>query len=163
MRIYLVRHAQPEEPDPTETDPDPPLTDDGREAATSLAQWMLDKDEVPNSILASPKLRTQETAEILRDAFGLPAIETKGSMGPDMSVRKMILKMAADKSRTRVAIVSHHESLEHGLRVLGMEPFVHLDIFAQAELRIMKVSRKDGTWKEHRRVLPSDLGGKDFY
>lgn len=124
---------------------------------------MLDKDEVPNSILASPKLRTQETAEILRDTFGLPAVETKGSMGPEMSVRKMILKMAADKSRTRVAIVSHHESIEHGMRVLNREPWVHLDIFAQGELRILKVDRSDGTWKEHRRVMPSDLGYKDAY
>lgn len=163
MRIYLVRHAQPEDVDPADESPDPSLTAEGREAAAALAQWMLDKDEVPNSILASPKLRTQETAEILRDAFGLPAVETKGSMGPDMSIRKMVLKMASDKSRTRVAIVSHHESLEHGLRVLGMEPFVHLDIFAQGELRIMKVKRKDGSWKEHNRVMPSDLGGKDYY
>jgi phosphohistidine phosphatase SixA len=169
VRIFLVRHSVPEtDPDATGTKYgtpgfDPPLTDEGREYAQNLAQWMLDKGEIPNSIYASPKLRTQETAEILRDKLGLPVVETKQSIGPQMSIKKLVEKFAGDKSMTRVCIVSHHESLEHGLRVLDREPFVHLDIFAQCELRIMKVSRKDFTWKEHNRVLPSDLNGRDYY
>jgi phosphohistidine phosphatase len=164
VRIYLVRHSMTDSDDYSE-DPDPPLSDKGREIVTALAQWMMDKDEVPNSILVSPKLRTQETAEILRDTFGLPdgSVETKGSMGPDRSIRKMVEKVAQDKSRTRVMIVSHHESIAHGLRVLNLEPWAHFDQFAKGELRIVKIKRKSGEWQEHRRVLPSDLGLTDEY
>lgn len=166
MRFYVIRHSEPDYgDDPNAPADDPGLTEDGRAYAQALAAWMMDKDEVPNSILVSPKLRCQETAEILRDAFGMPEsmVETKASMDSDMSIRKMVLKSCADKSKTRVAIVSHHESIEHGLRVLNLEPWIHLDMLCACELRILKVSRKDGTWKEHRRVMPSDLGGKDYY
>lgn len=171
MRLYLVRHGEPEDGDEYETNPDPPLSEKGREVVGALAQWMLEKDEVPSVIWASPMLRTQETAEILREAFGLPTVDTKGSMGPQASIRKMVLKAAQDRSLTRVMLVSHHETLEHGLRVLNLEPRVHLDSFAMGELRIMKIRRKDGSWKGggdnddpyHRRIPPSDLGFADKY
>ena len=166
MKLYVVRHSLPDYGDDPENPPeDPALAPDGREYVTALAQWMLDTEEIPNSFLVSPKLRCQETAEILRDALGLPeaAVQTKASMDSDMSIRKMVLKVCGDKALTRVAIVAHHESIEHGLRVLNLEPWAHLDMFAMGELRVIKVARKDGTWKTHSRVLPSDLGGRDHY
>jgi phosphohistidine phosphatase SixA len=167
VRLYLVRHGQPDEgpsgEDDYEENPDPPLTDKGREQLGVLAQWMLDKDEVPNIIFASPMLRTQETAEILREAFGLPSVETKGSIGPNDSIRKLVVKVAQDASMTRVMLVSHHETIAHGLRVLNLEPWAHFDMFAQGELRILKVDRDDQTWEEHRRIMPSDFGYSDHY
>jgi phosphohistidine phosphatase SixA len=166
VRFYVIRHSQPDYGDDPENPPeDPGLTPDGREWVSNLAQWMLETEEIPNSFLVSPKLRCQETAEILRDALGLPAsaVQTKASMDSDMSIRKMVLKACADKSMTRVAIVSHHESIEHGLRVLNLESQARPDMLAMAELRILKVDRKDGTWKDHNRVFPSDLGGRDHY
>ena len=165
MRLYLLRHSIPADDLDDEGNPndDPPLTDKGREIVEALGQWMLDKEEVPNVILASPKLRTQETAEILREAFGLPGVLTKGSLDSNMSIRKQVLKVAQDKTMTRVMMVSHHETLEHGQRVLNLDPWVHLDMFAQGELRILKVKRKSGEWEEHRRMMPSDLGFSDNY
>lgn len=168
MRLYLVRHGQPEDgvgegESDYEENPDPPITAKAEAQVADLARWMIDKDEVPNVIIASPMLRTQQTAEILRDAFGLPGIETKGSIGPNDSIRKMVVKVAQDASMTRVMMVSHHETIAHGLRVLNLEPWIHFDMFAQGELRILKVDRGDLTWKEHRRVMPSDLGHADHY
>lgn len=164
MRLYVVRHSLPDYGDDPENPPeDPGLSEDGEEYARTLAAWMADKEELPNIIFSSPKLRTQQTAEIIRDAAGLPEVILKGSIDSDMSIKKLVEKVAADKSMTRVAIVSHHESIEHGLRVLNLEPWIHLDIFAMCELRILKVKRGKVTWSEHRRVLPSDLGGRDNY
>ncbi len=169
MKFYLVRHAEPKDDGDYAEDPDPPITDRGEEQVAALGQWMLDKGELPTVIWASPMLRTMQTAEILRECFGLTRIEPKGSMGPHASIRKMMLKATQDAALSRVMIVSHHESLEHGLRVLNNEPRVHLDTFAQGELRIMRVRRKDGSWEGdgddpfHRRVLPSDLGFADHY
>jgi phosphohistidine phosphatase SixA len=161
VRVYLVRHSVPEPPDPDDPAPDPGLNDEGREYVQNLAQWMLDKDEVPNVIFASPKARTQETAEILRDAFGLAEVVTKGSIGPQMSITKLLTKVANDRAMTRVMIVSHHETIGQGLRVLDVPN--HPDPLAQSELRVMKVKRKDVSWQEHCRVLPSELGGWDHY
>ena len=167
MKLFVLRHGLPDYGDAGRTgpdaDPDPPLSDKGREHVTNLAQWMLDTETAPNLIWTSPKLRCAETAEIVRDAFGLPAVDIKGSMDSDRSIRKMVLKACGDKSVTRLLIVSHHESIEHGMRVLNLEPWIHLDMLAMAEFRWLKVDRKDGTWEEHLRMLPSDLGGVDVY
>jgi len=163
MRVYIVRHSVPEDVDPEDADQDPGLTDDGRAYVEALAQWMSDKDEIPSIIFASPKLRTQETAEILRDVFGLATVETKQSIGPSMSIKKLVERVAGDKAMTRVCIVSHHETIEHGLRVLNRDPAPHLDMFAMGELRIMKIGRSKFHWDEHRRVVPSELGGRDKY
>lgn len=168
MRVYLVRHSVPEDDGDEVDDDDPELSKEGIAIATALGQWMVDKEEVPTIFYASPCVRTQQTAEILRDTieeggFAAPPVVTDVSVGPAMSVKGLIEKAAADASMVRVGIVSHHESLEHGLRVLGRAPYVHLDIFAKGELRIVKVDRSDGSWKEHRRIAPSDLGGFDHY
>lgn len=167
MRLYLIRHSVPEQNDPDD-DEDPELSDEGKEIAAALGQWMIDKEEIPTVLIASPRMRTQETAAIVADTiegggFARPDIQTDSSIGPHMSIKGAVEKIAADKAMVRVGIVSHHESLEHGLRVLDREPYVHLDIFAQGELRIVKVRRKTGEWKEHRRVQPSDLGLDDHY
>ncbi len=166
MRLYLLRHSVPEDAD--EGDDDPELTKDGRKFAEALGQWMADKEEIPTVLLTSPKQRTMQTAEIVADAIGdagliKPEVRVDVSVGPHMSIRGCVLGAAQDKSMVRVGIVSHHESLEHGLRVLNREPWVHLDMFAMCELRIVKIKRKSGTWDEHRRVPPSDMGGDDYY
>ena len=165
MRLYLIRHSVPDADGLDKTDPDydPPLTDDGREYAANLAKWMLETGEIPNYLYASPKLRTQETAEIIREALGLPEVVLKGSISSNMSIKKLVEKVAGDKGQTRVAMVSHHETIAHGLRVLNLDPDPHLDMFAQCELRILKVDRKKFTWREHLRLVPSELGGTDNY
>lgn len=163
MRIYLIRHSAPEDVSGDDDD-DPSLSDEGRKIAEALADWMRDKDEIPTILYASPMQRTQETAAILKDKLDImPRVATDLSIGPHMSIRSLVKRVSEDKSQVRVGIVSHHESMEHGLRELNRDPWVHLDIFAQGECRIMKVDRKDGSWKEHNRVLPSDLGGSDHY
>jgi len=170
MRVYVIRHSVPE-PDGEEgsdSDTDPSLAKEGREYAENLAAWMVDKEEIPTCFIVSPMSRTRETAEIIAGAiekagFAKPEITEDVGVGPETSIKQAILDAAADPSMVRVGIVSHHESIAHGLRVLGMEPFVHLDMFAQGELRVFKVKRKSGKWDEQRRVSPSDLGGIDHY
>jgi phosphohistidine phosphatase SixA len=161
MRIYVIRHSVPSDEDYDEDDPE--LTKEGIAIVQSLGEWMLDKDEVPNALIASPTTRTQQTADILKDVLGLPNVVTDVGIGPHMSVRGLVTKIAGDKSRTRVAIVSHHESIEHGLRELNREPWIHMDELAQGELRILKVKRDTGKWNEHNRMLPSMLGHSDHY
>ena len=169
MKFFVVRHSVPKE---VETDSflsdddadDPPLTDEGKKIVEALADWMRDADEMPSILIASPMQRTQETAAILRDKLDvLPKVVTDPTIGPHASIRGLILRATADKSMVRVGIVSHHESIEHGLRVLGLNPFVHLDMFAQGELRIFHIDRETGEWDEHLRMQPSDFGLTDHY
>lgn len=177
MRVYLVRHSQRADDDePTANgDPDAELTQDGEKQARALGRWMADRDQIPTIVIASPAVRTQETAEAIVDeieqaGFAAPKILTDVGIGPHMSIRGAVLNAAADKSMTRVCIVSHHESISSGLRELlrrsdGTERRVspHLDQMAMGELRILKVKRKNGIWDERRRLLPSDLELVDYY
>lgn len=163
MRLYLVRHGNPAEPDGDDDAPDPGLTEEGRESVAALGRWMVENDERPACIFASPALRTQETAEILRDAFGLPSVELAGSIGPAMSIRKKVLSLAADRTTKNAMLVSHHETIAHGLRALNLDPAPHLDLFAEAEMRRYRIDRESGTWKERLRVPPSDLKNRDNY
>jgi len=167
VKVFVVRHSIPDDGDGDPWEPendDPGLTDKGKELVESLAKWMQDADEIPAIIYASPTQRTQETAEILRDKLEImPRVVTDIGIGPHMSIRGLVRQVAEDKSIVRPLIVSHHESIEHGLRELNRDPWVHLDMFAQGEMRIYKVDREDARWDEHNRVLPSDLGGEDHY
>ncbi len=169
MKLFLLRHSVPDYGDwdgaPATKPDDPPLSSKGEQYVEDLARWMLDTETIPNLIWVSPKLRTQQTAEIVRATLGLPeeVVAIKGSIDSNMSVRKLVLKAAGDKSVTRLLIVSHHESIAHGLRVLNLDPAPHLDMFAMGELRQYRVDRKAGTWEEHLRMPPSDLGNSDNY
>jgi phosphohistidine phosphatase SixA len=165
MRVFLVRHGVPEEGD-YDVDDDPSLSDEGQEIVEAIAAWMIDEDEVPNVIIASPMSRTQETADILRDAFTkagyvIPAVKSDVSIGPKMSIKGLIQSIAKDDDMTRVMLVSHHETIASGMRVLDRPD--HPDPMAMGELRILKVKRDDGSWKEKERVLPSDVGQSDHY
>jgi len=167
VKIYLVRHSTPEEGSPDddeEADAGRELTDEGRKIVESLAEWMRDKGEFPTVIYTSPTQRTRETAEILQKELGVPVLRDDVSIGPHSSIRGRIKALADDDSITRPMIVSHHESISHGLRALGAQPdeTYHLPL-AEGELRILKVKRKGPKILEHRRVMPSKLGNVDHY
>src|ERR1700677_1481821 len=102
---------------------------------------MAEKDEIPTVLIASPKLRTQETAQAIASAiedagFAKPEIQTDVSIGPHMSIRSTLQSVASDKAMVRVGIVSHHETIAAGLRVLDRPD--HPDPWAQGEMRILK-------------------------
>lgn len=135
---------------------DPPLTAEGRDLVEQLGEWMKANDEVPNVIYASPMNRTQETAEILRNAFGLDSVKTDITLQPMASIKGLVQRLASKDSVTRPLIVSHHETIASALRNLdGASEKV--DALAQAELRIYKAKRKNGKLEEKKRVLPSDI------
>jgi phosphohistidine phosphatase SixA len=166
VKTFLVRHSVPDyEPDEDGNVPtDPPLTDEGRKIVEKLGEKMQSDGDIPCCIYASPKLRCQETAEILRDAFGLDDVKTVPSIDSEQSIRGLVLKLAG-KGRKGPMIVSHHETIAHGLRTLPDKAAteVHADMFAQGEMRKIKVDGKSGKWKEKSRTLPSDLGNEDHY
>lgn len=174
MKLYVIRHSVREEPKDfshaEDGDLEAELTDEGIELAAAMGQWMADNDEIPNVLITSPAVRTLQTAEeivrsITEAGYIAPDIQTDVTIGPKMSIRGLVQRLAVDKSQKRIAIVSHHESIENGLKALlvdnGDEP--HVDMPAAAEMRVLKVDRDSGAWKEKQRVRPSDLGLADHY
>jgi phosphohistidine phosphatase SixA len=173
VRIYVVRHAEREVPkdivDAEDGDPDAELTPEGREVASGLGAWMAENEEIPATIYASPAVRTQETAELICKAieeagFVAPQIKTDVGIGPHQSIRSLVYKLGAEETNS-VAIVSHRETIHNGLQALLVdnEDSAALDPQAMGEMRLLKVKRKSGRWKEKSRVRPSDFGFPDNY
>lgn len=170
MKLYIVRHSVRETPDDfgdaEEGDPEAELTEEGEEIARSLGKWMAENEEIPSVLISSPAVRAQQTAELIAEeleeaGFAPPDIRTDVGIGPHMSIRACVLECLADESMGQVGIVSHRDSIANGLRELGdgdkPEPM------AMGEMRVLKIRRKNGKWKERQRNLPSDRGQYDSY
>lgn len=69
MHLLLIRHGETTRVDSETGIADPPLTDNGREQARRLAEWL--KDERLDHIVVSPLRRARETAAPLAERFGL--------------------------------------------------------------------------------------------
>lgn len=71
MRLYIVRHAIAELRNiSSPRDEDRALTPEGIDKMQSEAQGMKAVNYIPDTILSSPLVRAQQTAEILQNAFG---------------------------------------------------------------------------------------------
>jgi phosphohistidine phosphatase len=71
-RLSLVRHANAEQ-DSDVRDFERPLSRKGRGEAEEIAKRFLERERVPELIMASAALRTRETAEIFARILNVPA------------------------------------------------------------------------------------------
>jgi phosphohistidine phosphatase len=71
-RLSLVRHANAEQ-DADVRDFERPLSRKGRGEAEEMARRFLEREQVPDLILASAAVRTRETAEIFARVLSVPA------------------------------------------------------------------------------------------
>ncbi len=62
-QLILMRHAKSDWGSPDLADHDRPLNKRGRAAAPQMADWLLQQGFVPDRILCSSAVRTQQTAE----------------------------------------------------------------------------------------------------
>jgi len=85
MTLYVMRHGPAADRAPSGRDFDRPLTPQGREAVANVARALraLRADD-PLRVLASPLLRAQQTAEVVR-AIAAPnaVIETRDELAAD--------------------------------------------------------------------------------
>ena len=147
-----------------------PLQSEGRDAALGIARWMFDHDEIPSRIEHSPTERTRETAKIVFDHLRkhpdgkrIQLVEQQ-NLFIDKPVDEYVKRLCDDKSNKRVMLVGHSDNIPPALRALNwVEDKLEVDQFATAELRCFDFCRKDYTWDELYRVLPSDMGSEDLY
>jgi phosphohistidine phosphatase len=107
MQIVLWRHAEAE--DQLTTDLARRLTPRGHKQAEKMSAWL--KIQLGNEleqwrIIASPALRTQQTAE----ALGLP-FETVATIAPDASPDAVIDAVRWPMSEASVIVVGHQPTL----------------------------------------------------
>lgn len=103
MRLWVLRHGQAEPH--AATDAKRPLTEFGRQEVLGMVQRLL--QEPPDVILASPYLRAQQTAELVREQLSMRrAVVTVDWATPDGDPLA-VLDHIAERSEANVLLVSH--------------------------------------------------------
>ena len=69
-KLYIVRHAQKAEETQGQDDYDRPLSQEGKDEAKKMAQKLASKNVNADLIVASPAVRTVQTAEIFAEELG---------------------------------------------------------------------------------------------
>lgn len=115
MELLLWRHAEAED---GENDLKRRLTERGEKQARTMAKWIREHQPKDLRIIASPAVRTRQTAEALKLPF---AIERK--IAPDACVSALIAASGWPQASGSVLIVGHQPALGHmaSLLLAGQE------------------------------------------
>lgn len=103
MDLLLWRHAEAEE---GVVDFDRALTARGQKQAKAVARWLLQHQPKQLQVIASPTVRTRQTAE----ALGLP-FATQRKMGPEACVSELIAASGWPTATGAVLLVGHQPGL----------------------------------------------------
>ena len=103
MDLLLWRHAEAED---GEDDLKRRLTERGEKQARTMAAWLREHEPKDMRIIVSPAIRTQQTAEALKQPF-----ETLRKIGPDACVSELIAASGWPHANGSVLIIGHQPSL----------------------------------------------------
>ena len=116
MRLVVIRHAIAEDRETFAAtgrdDASRPLTDEGKRKMRRAARGLRHLLAEIETIVASPLTRAQETAEIVRDEYGLERVETAAELEPDRPIAAVVEALAR-YSGELIAIVGHEPQLSH--------------------------------------------------
>jgi phosphohistidine phosphatase len=123
VQLYLVRHAVAHERG--EAWPDDrlrPLTDEGAQRMAKQARGLAAIGVSFDAILASPLVRTRQTADILADAFrAAPRIVEIPALEPGRGPKDVVASLRDFTRRTSLALVGHEPGLgELGAWLIGL-------------------------------------------
>jgi phosphohistidine phosphatase len=123
-QLLLMRHAKSDWNVPGLGDKDRPLNARGRSAAPAMAKWLFEQRSVPNLVLCSSAIRTQQTLALMIGQW-----ESLRLTNPLLAVPKTILEdrlyLAFDSDILSLAeSVANDKGIEgvHSLMVLGHNP-----------------------------------------
>lgn len=125
MHIHICRHAQAEGNSVTGRDLDRPLTREGRLQARYLAGLLSagQPDRQPRRVLASPAVRTQQTAHAIADELGV-GITTLDDLLPACPAGAAIAAIERHLGDAPVLLVGHNPTVSVAVSVLlhGPQP-----------------------------------------
>jgi phosphohistidine phosphatase len=110
MDLILWRHAEAEEGG---ADLERALTPKGRKQAERVAQWLLQRLPGKFSVLASPAIRAQQTAEALGVKF-----RTVKPLAPGAAVKDILEAAGWPEHKGAVVLVGHQPDLGHAVAFL---------------------------------------------
>ncbi len=110
MQIMLLRHGRAMESSESGYDRDRLLSESGKDQIQFIVQTMIQQDLVPEAVLASPYQRTQQTAKIVCDAFGLE-LRSEPSLRIGADPEQTLILVRSAGVQDRVVLVGHQPQL----------------------------------------------------
>ena len=149
MDLLLWRHAEAED---GADDMKRRLTERGHKQAKAMAAWIRKHQPKDLRIIASPAVRTQQTAEALKLPF-----ETHRKIGPEACVSELIAASGWPQASGSVLIIGHQPSLGRlaGLLLAGHE--MEWSIKKGALWWLSNRVRRGDTQTVLRAVIPVEL------
>ena len=121
LRLTLIRHANAEWKDASIEDFDRPLNKRGLAEAESIGEVLLEKELMPDLLVASTARRTQQTAEIVTRVLGLPARRVKSTEQLYLASAEAMLALAhaTGPKVHHLAIIGHNPGISDLARSLA--------------------------------------------
>lgn len=123
--VILVRHAHADWPDYHGCDVDRPLTPQGEADAAATAQAIRAAGGIPAVLLASPALRTRQTATIIARTLGLDdsaIVLVESLYNASAETLESELREVAATAGGTVMLVAHNPGISELARRLGRDP-----------------------------------------
>ena len=114
MQVHLLRHGVAVEGGAATSDPDRPLTGEGRKKLRQVLQNAAKAHVQPSLILSSPLKRALQTAEIAKEILGYKrdVLET-GALKPGSSVEQVWEEIRVHRQEASLMLVGHNPLLEN--------------------------------------------------
>lgn len=121
-QLLIVRHAIAEERGAAarlgHTDAERPLTTKGMKRMRAIAAGLARQVPAPASILSSPLLRAQQTAEILDTAFPAVSLTIEPGLSPNSSLTQLVAKLNHQLREGTCILVGHEPELSSLISLL---------------------------------------------
>ena len=112
MHVYILRHGNAGDPaEWTGDDRQRPLTEEGRKEMRAVAKGIGWLDLKLDTLVTSPLVRAQETAEFVRQAVRPPHFITSSDLAPGSDLEAFGKVLAANAKAKALMIVGHEPDL----------------------------------------------------
>ena len=131
--LILLRHAKSDWQQTELADIDRPLSSKGKKTATKMGKWIKNQALLPDLILVSPAVRTQQTLKRVCNECPANAIVVPELYMADLTALKTILAQAP--TAQRVMLIGHNPGLERLFNYLCNQPLEQeINLFPTAAL-----------------------------
>ncbi len=132
--LLLMRHGKAADFTDSSTDFDRPLAAAGRDQAERAGRWLQQQGRIPDLIIASPALRTRQTAERVAEVVELLGpVELAPSLYNAPAGR--LIEVLEQAEAERVMLVGHNPGISHCWQIITGRP----DNFHTASLGVARM------------------------
>ena len=155
-QLLLMRHAKSDWKDSSLNDKERPLNSRGRATAPFMAKWLAQHDHVPDVVLCSIAIRTQQTLDLmihhwtgmkqLNAALVLPQVIIEESLylASDLAILTCAKSGATVRANRCVMMLGHNP----GMEILASKLSGHTIGMPTGAIAILDSDSSDGEWPD---------------